>query len=69
MLNPDFSLIFISKQVGPSISVVLNLGSIESQGFVELVSGVRQRSTILILFSTFTLFGGKGHSCFVGFFL
>ena len=32
--------------------MVLNLGSIEPQGFVESVSGVRQRSRILRLFST-----------------
>ena len=32
--------------------VVLNLGSIEPQGFVESVSEVRQRSRYLRLFST-----------------
>ena len=35
-----------------SRSVVLNLGSIEPQGLVESVSGVRRRSRILRLFST-----------------
>ena len=45
------------RQVGASASdraVVLSLGSIEPQGFVEAVSGVRvrQRSRILRLFST-----------------
>ena len=33
-------------------AVVFNLGSIEPQAFVESVSGVRQRSRILRLFST-----------------
>ena len=32
--------------------VVLNLGSIEPQGFVESVSGAQHRSRILRLFST-----------------
>ena len=36
--------------------MVLNLGSIEHQGFVESVSGVRQRSRILRLFSTIPFF-------------
>ena len=36
--------------------MVLNLGSIEPQGFVESVSGVRQRSRILRLFPTIPFF-------------
>ena len=39
-----------------SRSVVLNLGLIEPQGFVESVSRVRQRSRILRLFSTIPFF-------------
>ena len=39
-----------------SRTVVLNLGSMEPQGFVESVSGVRQRSRILRLFSTIPFF-------------
>ena len=40
----------------PCRAVVLNLGSIEPQGFVESVSGVRQRTRILRLFSTIPFF-------------
>ena len=39
--------------------VVLNLVSIEPQGFVESVSGVRQRSRILRLFSTIPFLAEK----------
>ena len=49
-----------------SSSVVLNLGSIEPHGFVESVSGVRQRSIILRLFSTIPFF--KIHVLLVLFF-
>ena len=48
------------------IPVVLNLCSIEPQGFVESVSGVRQRYRILRLFSTIPF---CFNSCFVGFVL
>ena len=48
------------------IPVVLNLSSIELKGFVESVSGVRQRYIILRLFSTIPFFF---NSCFVGFVL
>ena len=61
------------------MAVVLNLGSIEPQGFVESVSGVRQRSRILKLFSTIPFLVEKvktfihkhfkTYSCFVGFVL
>ena len=43
-----------------SSTVVVNLGSIELQRFVESVSVVQQRSRILRLFSTIPFFGGKG---------
>ena len=41
---------------GGSSALVLNLGSIEPQGFVESVSGVQQRSRILRLCSTIPFF-------------
>ena len=43
-----------------SRTVVLNLGSIEPQGFVQSVSGVRQRSRIVKIIFNNTIFGGKG---------
>jgi len=44
-------IVMITSESG-SKSVVLNLGSIEPQGFLESVSGILQRSRILRLFST-----------------